>query len=405
MTATAAASADEERLRRLVQALVRSLPPESTRHQDLWGALFDEGLAWVHFPPGRGGLGMAPSLQLVVDTEMRRAGVPSPLARNPIGIGMAAPVLLAHGADQLQERLLRPLFTGEELWCQLFSEPGAGSDVASLATRAERDGAGWVLNGQKVWTTLAHEARWALLLARSDPEVPKHQGLTYFVLDMHQPGVDVRPLRQMTGDAEFNEVYMTGARVPDEHRLGGVGQGWSVAVTTLMNERATIGGLVAGRGSGPIAQAVHLCATSAWSDTSARERVMQLWVEAEVLRLTTARSRASRQAGTPGPEGSVSKLHQAELHKRIFECCMDLLGPEAAGFPRPDATDPQPPGPTSPQLGDDPDVVHGYLRSRAYSIEGGTSEIMRNILAERVLGLPGDPRVDKNVPWSAVPRG
>ncbi|MGH9103643.1 MAG: acyl-CoA dehydrogenase family protein, partial [Acidimicrobiales bacterium] len=243
-----------------------------------------------------------------------------------------------------------------------------------------------------------HVARWGMLLARSDPEQPKHRGLSCFVVDMTGPGIEVRPLRQMTGDAEFNEVFLSDARVPDSHRLGDVGGGWSVALTTLMHERVAIGGAVPPRGTGPIADALELWQQRGGGDAVTRDRLVRLWIRAETCRLTNARAAQARRRGAPGPEGSTGKLVQAELARDVYELCIDLLGaegmlcspyemrrPDELGFPR-------------------ADVAKMLLRSRAASIEGGTSEIMRNILAERVLGLPGDPRVDKGVPWSSVPR-
>ncbi|HEX7096061.1 MAG TPA: acyl-CoA dehydrogenase family protein [Acidimicrobiales bacterium] len=368
------------------------------------GAQFDRGLAWVHFPEGKGGLGQPRHAQTIINDELRKAPkYYDDLGVNPIGIGMAAPVLLAYASDELQDRFLRRIFTGEEIWCQLFSEPGAGSDVATLATRAVRDGDEWVVNGQKVWTTLAHVAKWGLLLARTDPDQPKHKGLTYFVLDMHAPGVEVRPLFQITGEAEFNEVFFTDARVPDSHRLGGVGEGWNVAITTLMNERVALGGGVPAKGSGAIQLLMDLWRKRPSQgdplDKAMRDRVVQLWIRAEVLRLTNLRARAAASSGTPGPEGSVGKLMAAELNKAIGECAVDLLGPAGmlhpAGYPmvRPDRASLTVPDPTK-----------RFLRMRANSIEGGTSEVMRNILGERVLGLPKEPAVDRDVPWSQIPR-
>ena len=397
-TAASPGSSDEELVRRRVEDLLASHPPAVTPATEFLGARFDAGLAWVWFPGGDGGLGLAPDLQGVVERQLHRAGAPDESARNVIGYGMGAPTVATHGTVEQRRRFLRPLFTCEEIWCQLFSEPGAGSDVAGLATRAERDGDEWVVNGQKVWTTLAHTAKWGMLVARTDPDVPKHRGLTYFVVDMQAPGVDVRPLRQMTGDAEFNEVFFTDARVPDANRLDEVGAGWRVATTTLMNERVAIGGGVPGRGSGPIGEAV-----AAWRQRpgtpARRDRLVQLWAAAEAGRLTNLRARQLRRAGTPGPEGSVSKLMATGLNQHIYELCVDLAGmdgtlsptgyvmrrPERAGF-------------------SDEDPRWSFLRSRANTIEGGTSEIMRNILGERVLGLPGEPRVDKDRPWSEVPR-
>jgi alkylation response protein AidB-like acyl-CoA dehydrogenase len=391
--------AEAEEVDALVDRLLAEHDPATTPAEDFLGAQFDLGLAWVSFPPGSGGLGKSPRLQERVNARLREAGAPWAAVRNPIGFGMAAPTIVAYGTEAQRQRWLRPLFTGEEVWCQLFSEPGAGSDVAGLATRAVADGEEWVVNGQKVWTTLAHVATWGLLLARSDPDVPKHRGLTYFALDMRSEGVEVRPLRQMTGEAEFNEVYLTDVRVSDADRLGDVGAGWSVAITTLMNERVSIGGVVTPRGSGPIAEAVELWRARHRDDPVAAERVCQLWIRSEALRLTNVRAANARRKGTPGPEGSVGKLSAAELNKAIYNCCVDLLGAEGTLYESYDMVRPDRAGTGGK------DLRKAFLRSRANSIEGGTSEIMRNILAERVLGLPGDVRVDKDVPWSAVPRG
>jgi alkylation response protein AidB-like acyl-CoA dehydrogenase len=281
----------------------------------------------------------------------------------------------------------------------MFSEPGAGSDVASLSTRAVRDGDEWLLNGQKVWTTLAHVARYGIIIARTDPEQLKHKGLTMFVVDMQAPGVEVRPLVQATGEAEFNEVYFTDVRIPDAERLGDVGHGWSVSLTTLMNERVSIGGQVHPRGSGLIAVAMRMYADHA-SDVgpAARDELARLWIDAEVNRLTNIRASQARKQGTPGPEGSVGKLAMALLNQRIMNFSLDVMGADAmlypSGYPmsRPttamDLSNPQ----------------KAFLRVQANSIEGGTTFIMKNILGERVLGLPGDIRVDKDRPWSEVPR-
>ncbi len=234
---------DAADLRRKARDLLAEHDPATTDRMDFLKARFDAGLAWVHFPVGLGGLDAPRSLQAAVDAELAAAGAPSNEPRRiGIGLGMAAPTILRFGTPEQKQRFLRPLWIGEEVWCQLFSEPGAGSDLAAAGTRAVRDGDDWVVNGQKVWTSSAHTARWGILLARTDPDVPKHQGLSYFVCDMTAPGVDVRPLRQITGEAEFNEVFFNDVRIPDEHRLGDVGQGWQVAQTTLMNERVAIGG-------------------------------------------------------------------------------------------------------------------------------------------------------------------
>ncbi len=394
----------EETVDALVDDLLSAFPPASTPPERFLGAQFDRGLAWVHFPEDRGGLGFPPSLHQRVLARLGGGGAPTSALRNVIGYGMVAPTLLAHGTASQLDRYLRPLFTGEEIWCQLFSEPGAGSDLASLATRAERDGDEWVINGQKVWTTAAHLARFGLLLARSDPGVPKHAGLTCFLVDMRAAGVDVRPLYQMTGEAEFNEVFFTDARVPDSARLGGVGEGWRVALTTLMHERVAIGGGVAERGAGPISEAVRLWHERWAGDASPhalvlRDRLVQRWVAHEVARLTNLRAAHNRRAGIPGPEGSVAKLAYAEERKRATELCVDLMGADgmlyASDYPRVLPTE---------LMSSPTDVRRLFLRARASSIEGGTSEIMRNILGERVLGLPAEPRNDRDLPWRDVPR-
>jgi alkylation response protein AidB-like acyl-CoA dehydrogenase len=390
---------DEQRVIELCDDLLAKHDPKSTPAAEFLGAQYDLGLAWVHFPDGAGGLELSPKLQNTINTRLWGEGAPIAYARNPIGYGMCAPTVVTHGSDAQRTRYLRPLFTGEEIWCQLFSEPGAGSDVAGLSMRAVRDGDEWVVNGQKVWTTLAHLARFGIVLARTDPEQVKHRGLTMFVIDMHAPGVEVRPLVQATGEAEFNEVYMTDVRIPDVERLGGVGEGWHVSLTTLMNERVSIGGQVMPRGSGVIAVAVN-----EWKgnpqrqDAVARDQLMRLWSEAEVNRLTNWRASQTRAKGTPGPEGSVGKLAMAGLNQRIMSFVMDLMGPDSLLYPagytmeRPrtamDLSNPQ----------------KAFLRVQANSIEGGTTNIMKNILGERVLGLPGEPRPDKDVPWSQVPR-
>ncbi len=393
------AAITEDDLRARVRALITDV--DAHDRTAFRGAQYDRGLAWVHFPEGRGGLGLAHRMQSIVTEELRHAPVVyDDIALNPIGIGMAAPLLLVYGTEEMRDRYLRRIFTCEDIWCQLFSEPGAGSDVASLATRAVRDGDEYVLNGQKVWTTLGHVAAWGLLAARTDPDQPKHKGMSYFVMDMQAPGVEVRPLFQITGEAEFNEVFFTDARVPHDHLLGHEGDGWNVTVATLMNERVALGGGVRPRGSGPIEVVMDAWATHAHLHGPAmRDRVVQVWIKAEVLRMTNARARAMAKDGTPGPEGSIGKLISAELNKKIGELAVDLLGPEGllqpSGYPmdRPataglDIREPQ----------------RLFLRMRAQSIEGGTSEVMRNILGERVLGLPKEPAVDRDLPWSKVPR-
>ncbi|CAN5495573.1 acyl-CoA dehydrogenase family protein [soil metagenome] len=394
--ALAVAASDERRVLDLVERLLADHPPAHTPSREFLGAQFDAGLAWVHFPEGDGGLGLSPQLQKAIQERLAETKAPHPYPRNPIGYGMGAPTVSTHGTPEQRRRYLRPLFTGAEIWCQLFSEPGAGSDVAGLAARAVRDGDEWVVNGQKVWTTLAHLSKWGMLVVRTNPDAPKHKGLTYFVVDMDAPGVEVRPLRQITGEAEFNEVYFTEVRIADSERLGDEGEGWRVSLTTLMNERVSIGGNIAPRGSGVIALAVQ-----AW-DESARnpaqlEQLMQLWSEAEVLRLTNWRASQNRRQGTPGPEGSIGKVAFAELNKRITDFTMNLLGPDGMLYGSYAMTQPA----TAMDISN---AQKAFLRTRANSIEGGTTEVLKNILAERVLGLPGDVRVDKGRPWNEIPR-
>ena len=386
------------------EELLSKADPETTSQEEFRGLQYDLGLAWVHFPEGRGGLGVAPGLQRIVDDRLRAAGAKPPGSRHFFGLAMAGPVVVTHGSEESKDRLLRAMFTGEDAWCQLFSEPGAGSDLAGLACRAVRDGDEWVVNGQKVWNTLAHIADRGMLVARTDPDAPKHKGLTYFALDMHAPGVEVRPLRQITGEAEFNEVYLTDVRVPDSDRIGEVGEGWRVAMTTLMNERTSIGGGGGApeRGSGAIAEALRIweAADGPEHGPATKDRLMRLWIEAEALRLTNLRASHNRKAGNPGPEGSIAKLMFAEVNKRIYELCVDMLGP--AGTVGYDFTMKR--AESLGLVGPSGSARKMFLRSRANSIEGGTSEIQRNILGERVLGLPGDIRVDKDLPWSKVPR-
>ncbi len=394
----------EVQIDQLIEDLVTQFPPATTDPVTFLGAQFDRGLAWAHFPVGEGGLGATPAEQLYVLRRLSKLGAPSAAGRNVIGYGMVAPTIAAHGTPEQKQRFLRPLFTGEEIWCQLFSEPGAGSDVAALATRAERDGDEWTLNGQKVWTTLAHQAAFGLIIARTNPDVPKHRGITAFLVDMRAPGVEVRPLYQATGEAEFNECFFSDARVPDTQRLGGVGEGWGVSITTLMNERVSIGGTVPPRGSGLIGEAVKVWQKK-WSGRNdahalaVRSELMQAWVRNEVGRLTNWRASDLRKAGTPGPEGSVAKLAFAEENQRTSELCVNLMGAEGmlygSSYPMVRPTE------TAMASGD---LRKAFIRMRANSIEGGTSEVMRNIIGERVLGLAGEPRNDKDVAWKDVPR-
>ncbi|WP_438484546.1 acyl-CoA dehydrogenase family protein [Streptomyces sp. S186] len=394
---------DAADLRRRTTDLLAAHPPGATDRLDFLRARFDAGLAWVHFPEGLGGLDAPRSLQAVVDAELAAAGAPdNDPGRIGIGLGMAAPTILRYGTEEQKKRFLRPLWTGEEVWCQLFSEPGAGSDLAALATRAVRDEDGdgdWIVDGQKVWTSSAHLARWAILIARTDPAVPKHRGLTYFLCDMTAPGVEVRPLRQITGEAEFNEVFLSGVRIPDAHRLGDVGDGWQVARTTLMNERVAIGGVRTPREGGMIG-----VAAAAWRDRpelrthDLHQRLLTLWVEAEAARLTGERLRQQLSEGQPGPEGSGMKLAFARLAQQISGWEVEFRGEDGLTYDdwtlrRPESVDF-----TGREAG------YRYLRAKGNSIEGGTSEVLLNIVAERVLGLPPEPRTDKDAAWKDLPR-
>lgn len=365
---------------------------------EAWYPLFGRsGLVAPTWPPEYGGLGVAPAVARLVEQVL----APYRLGRlNPLGLNLAAPALFAHGTEEQRRRFLPPIVRNEEVWCQLFSEPGAGSDLASLSTLAERDGDSWAVTGQKVWNTWADRADLAVVLARTDPAVPKRQGLTYFVLSMRQPGVEVRPLRHMGGEVEFNEVFLDRAVVPEAHRVGAVGDGWAVANATLSGERQ----MVAGSGSGGVdrigGSGVHHLFDLARevgraADPVTRQELARFRSEELIREWTNRRVRASLQVGrAPGPESSIGKVHQGSHNQRVQVLAADLLGPNALAWPRAGAG-------YSRGM---PFEVAGMLRSRANTIEGGTTEINKNILGERVLGLPGEPRADKDRPWSEVPR-
>jgi alkylation response protein AidB-like acyl-CoA dehydrogenase len=330
--------------------------------------LHEAGWAGVSWPEEYGGRGATLVEQAIYNEEFVRAQAPS--TANVLGLAMGGPTVIAHGSEEQKRRYLEPILSAEEIWCQGFSEPGSGSDLASLKTRAVRDGDDWVVTGQKVWTTLAHHAKWCMLVARTDPDAPKHQGLTYFLMDMQQDGVQVRPLRQITGEAEFNELFIEEARIPDENIVGGEGNGWAVAITTLMHERATLAfglQIAVKRALGELMDEARQ--TRASRDPLIRDRLAQLYIEAEVLRLNAYRGlSAIMRDGVPGPEGSLGKWQWAEVNQALTELAMDLRGSHAV-------------------LVEDAWTFR-FLRARANSIEGGTTEILKNIVAERVLGLP-----------------
>ncbi|HWE67379.1 MAG TPA: acyl-CoA dehydrogenase family protein [Acidimicrobiales bacterium] len=376
-----------------------------TRAQyEAWYPVFGRsGLVAATWPREYGGLDLAPKVARRVDEELR----PFNLGRlNPLGLNLAAPALFAHGSEEQRRRFLPPIVRNEEVWCQLFSEPGAGSDLASLATRAQRDGEEWVIDGQKVWTTWAHLSDWAVLLARTDPDAPKRKGLTYFLINLHQPGVEVRPLRHLGGEVDFNEVFLDGARVADACRVGEVGSGWKVANATLSGERQMVSGAGSGGvdriGGSGVGYLIRLAqkksgqgAPGGWSDPVRRDAIMRLYCEERVREWTNLRVRGQLRAGkSPGPESSVGKVHQGELNQRIQLAATDVLGMAATAWPG--------------ELGDYgsslPHEVRGMLRSRANTIEGGTTEVNKNILGERVLGLPREPDPYAAVPWKDVPR-
>jgi len=348
--------------------------PQSTGRQ-----LADAGYVAPHWPRPWG-LGADPIHQIVIDEELKRAGVRRPV--NPIGIGWAGPTLLHAGTDEQKEKYLFPLLAGEDMWCQLFSEPGAGSDLASLTTRAERDGDEWVVTGQKVWTSLAHMSRYGILIARTDPDAPKHRGISYFVCPMDTPGIDIRPLVEMTGVHTFNEVFLDEVRLPASSLVGEVGQGWDLAKVTLGNERVSLstGGALWGQGPSIDNLMDLVRERGGVAEPMLRERLVDLYMEGELLRMIRLRTVSAAVKGAqPGPEASVRKIIADEHGQKLFELAKDLAGPGGM------LTDAGP-------LGADVGIWHhGYLFSRALTIGGGTGEVQRNIIAERALGLPHDP--------------
>jgi alkylation response protein AidB-like acyl-CoA dehydrogenase len=323
------------------------------------------GLSW---PKEYGGRGATLIEQAIFNEEIARIGAPSPA--NVLGLVMGGPVVITHGTDEQKQRYLEPILTADEIWCQGFSEPESGSDLASLKTKAVKSNGDWLVTGQKVWTTYAHKAKWCMLVARTDFDAPKHQGLTYFLMDMEQEGVTVRPLRQITGEAEFNELFLEEARIPDENVIGGVGNGWQVALTTLMFERAGLGGAAAISIKVALGELMDLARDRGVDqDPIIRQKIAELYINAEALRHTASRGLTQiMKRGQPGPEGSLPKLQWSQTNQALTELAMDIRGDEGPVF--------------------DSDWTYRFLRARANSIEGGTTEILKNIIAERVLGLP-----------------
>ena len=364
------------------RARLRSLPESGWRR-----ALGEAGLVAPTWPLEYGGLGLGPAAAKVVERALDRLQVPA--ASNVQGISLAGPTLMQWGTEEQRRRYLKPILTHEEQWCQAFSEPGAGSDLAGLATRARRDGEDWLVHGQKVWISRAHLARFAMLIARSNPEVPKHHGITYFILDMTSPGVTVRPLTQLTGDAHFSEVFLDGVRIPDTMRIGPVDGGWAVALTTLANERLSLAG---SRSSGlrRLTPDELVRRHSPVTEPELRQRLVRSMIDARVLEWLNGRIGAQRRSGQTSSAGSIARIFQADHNQRVQTLAMDLAGAGGLAWKE---------GLVEPDR-----LAHGFLRARVETIAGGTAEIQRNVVGERVLGLPGEPRVDKDLPWQDVPR-
>ncbi len=341
--------------------------------------LYEAGYAGLTWPKEYGGAGLPHTHQAIFLEESARAETPEHIG--VIGLGMAGPTLMAHGTDEQKSAHLHKILSGEEVWCQGFSEPGSGSDLGSLRTKGELDGDHFVVNGQKVWSSFAHIADYCILLVRTDTSAPKHKGITYLLVDMHSEGVDVRPLRQITGDPEFNEIFFNDVKVPKDDVVGEINEGWGVAMTTLLHERGTLGFALTARLEVQLRKLIALAKEQrsnghhAADDPFFRDRIAQHWVELQALKFTNYRALTNLvKTGIPGPEGSVAKLHWSESHQRLTKLALEILGPQA-------------------QLDGDDAVWNGYwqyqqLRTRGNTIEAGTSEVLRNIIAERVLGLP-----------------
>ena len=355
---------------------------------------YDAGWACLGWAPEFGGRGASAIEEVIWRQEESQYDLPANFFL--IGQGMIGPTLMAWGSDEDKARFLPPLASGEEVWCQLFSEPAGGSDLAALRTRAEREGDGWVINGQKIWTSGAHYSDYGVIVVRTDPTVPKHKGLSYFYVDMKAQGVEVKPIKQLTGDSDFNEVYFTDVRVSDSQRLGEVGQGWQVSLTTLMNERAAIGGSFGQMDVSlamSVAEEVEIDGRPALEDAAVRARIANWYVQEAGLKYTGYRSLTALSRGAlPGPENSIGKLVGAPKMQAMSSYLMDLLGASGA-------------------IADESLAAKAGIIQRAYMgapglrIAGGTDEIMANIIAERVLGLPQEPRLDKGIPFNEVPTG
>ena len=355
---------------------------------------YDAGWACITWNKEFGGRGATAIQSVIWNQEESKYDVPQGVFQ--IGQGMAAPTLMTWGQPEHHERYLPKLASGEEIWCQLFSEPAGGSDLAALRTKAEKEGDDWIINGQKIWTSGAHYSDYGILVVRTDPNVAKHKGLSYFFLDMKSPGVEIKPIKQLTGGAGFNEVYFTDVRIPDSQRLGEVGQGWQVALTTLMNERAAIGGGGGGVNvdlAYKIASEVMIDGKTATQDSAVRAKLANWYVQESGLKFTGYRSMTALSKGTtPGPENLIGKLVGAPKNQEMASFCMDLMEMNGAIWDE--------------ELSKEAGLVQmSYMGSPGLRIAGGTDEIMANIIAERVLGLPQEPRMDKGMPFTDVPTG
>lgn len=405
----------EARLREEIRAWLRDNWREGISREEWWGVLADSGWAAPLWPEQYGGRGASASEAIIFNQERQAIGAEPP--PRGIGVPMAGPTIIQHGTDQQKERFLDPMLRGTEMWCQLFSEPGAGSDLAAIQTKAERDGDEWVINGQKVWTTHAQVARWGILIARHDPNLPKHQGITYFICDMQAPGVEVVPLREMTGEAIFNEVFLNDVRISDELRVGEVGDGWRVAMTTLANERMALG--LGGLGGTAAGAPVDLAEAEAESsletmgkfiargphalveltkraglidDPLTRQRLAKVFTMYEVNRFTGYRITTALMKGQgPGVEASTGKLAYNQLVRAVADYLIGIAGVGAMGAP------------------DDDRLLKTAERLNlvvpATSIYGGTDQIQRNIISERVLGMPKEPRTDSDIPFNQIRKG
>jgi alkylation response protein AidB-like acyl-CoA dehydrogenase len=373
----------------------RGSPGAVQRAQEWQAKKADAGWACITWPVEYGGRAASAIQSVIWNQEESR--YKTPLNLFGIGQGMLGPTIMAHGTDEQKQRYLRPMLRGEEIWCQLFSEPSAGSDLAGLRTTAMRQGDDWLINGQKIWTTGAHYCKWGMIVTRSDPNATKHEGITYFIVDMQSPGIEIRPIKQINGVSGFNEVFFTDVRVPDRNRVGGVNEGWRGAITTLMNERASIGG--GGAGGPDFADLVTLAKQTSWDgrpafeDRSVRQRLASFYIRLKGLQYTGYRTQTALSRGAiPGPEGSIGKLVGAPLRQVMASFAVDLLGPAGAMMEA---------GITA----QDGAWQQTYLASPGLRIAGGTDEILRNIIAERILRLPPEVRVDKDIPFKDIPTG